>query len=220
MEIKAVIYDMDGIIIDSEPLWREAEITTFSKVGLKFTEEMCRETMGMRLYEVVEYWHNKTPWKGASTKEVEKELLKTVTALILKKGKAMEGVEASLAYFKSKNYKIALASSSAMKLIITVLNKLKLTEYFEVVNSAENLAYGKPHPEIFIKTAKELNVIPQNCLVIEDSFNGVLAAKAALMKVIAVPDNESKNDLRFSIADLKLNNLNEILNVEELGISN
>lgn len=204
---------MDGIIIDSEPLWREAEIITFGKVGLNFTEKMCRETMGMRLYEVVEYWHNKTPWNGMTTKEVEKELLKTVTSLINKRGKAMIGVVESLAYFKAKNYKIALASSSSMKLIITVLNKLKLTPYFEVINSAENLPFGKPHPEIFIKTANELKVLPINCLVIEDSFNGVLAAKAALMKVIAIPDNESKNDLRFSIADFKLTSLLDVSNV-------
>lgn len=211
MKIEAVIYDMDGIIIDSEPLWREAEITTFSKVGLNFTEEMCRETMGMRLYEVVEYWHNKTPWNGMTTKEVEKELLKTVTSLISKRGKAMEGVVESLEYFKAKNYKIALASSSSMKLIITVLNKLKLITYFEIINSAENLPFGKPHPEIFIKTANELNVLPTHCLVIEDSFNGVLAAKAALMKVIAIPDNESKNDLKFSIADFKLTSLLDVV---------
>lgn len=211
--IKAVIYDMDGVLINSEPLWREAEILTFNKVGLNFTEEMCRETMGMRLYEVVEYWYNKTPWEGMSLKEVEKELLKTVTSLIVKNGKAMEGVIESLEHFQSKGYKLALASSSAMKLIITVLNKLKIASYFEVINSAENLPFGKPHPEIFIKTAQELDVHPVNCLVIEDSFNGVLAAKSALMKVVAIPDEESRDDERFIIADKKLNSLLEIENV-------
>lgn len=210
--IKAIIYDMDGVLINSEPLWREAEIITFKKVGLNFTEEMCRETMGMRLYEVVEYWHNKMPWEGMTLKEVEKELLKTVTALIVKNGKAMEGVVASLEYFKSKGYPIALASSSAMKLIITVLNKLKIASYFEVINSAENLPFGKPHPEIFIKTAQELGVNPVDCLVIEDSFNGVLAAKAALMNVIVIPDEESKNDPRFVIADQQLESLLAIEN--------
>ncbi|MBW6482076.1 MAG: hexitol phosphatase HxpB [Vicingaceae bacterium] len=210
MDLKAVIYDMDGVIIDSEPLWREAEILTFGKVGLTFTEDMCRETMGMRLFEVVEYWHNKTPWEGMTIKEVEKELLKTVTSLINKRGVSLEGVKESLDFFKSKNYKIALASSSAMKLIITVINKLELIDYFDVINSAENLPYGKPHPEVFIKTANELGELPVNCLVIEDSFNGLIAAKAALMKTIVVPDEESKNDTRFNIADFKLNSLLEI----------
>jgi len=213
LDLKAVIYDMDGVIIDSEPLWREAEILTFGKVGFTFTEDMCRETMGMRLFEVVEYWYNKTPWEGMTIKEVEKELLKTVTSLITKRGVALKGVKESLDFFKSKNYKIALASSSAMKLIITVINKLELVDYFDVINSAENLPYGKPHPEIFIKTAKELSELPVNCLVIEDSFNGLIAAKAALMKTIVVPDKESKNDTRFNIADFKLNSLLEIENL-------
>lgn len=208
---KAVIYDMDGIIIDSEPLWREAEIITFKTVGLHFTEDMCRETMGMRLYEVVEYWYDKLGWEGKSKKQIEEELLTTVTQLILEKGTAMEGVYESLAFFKNKGYKIALASSSAMSLIDTVLNKLNLKDYFEVVNSAENLDYGKPHPMIFINTAKDLEVKPVNCLVIEDSFNGLLAAKAALMQTIVVPEEANQNNPNFNIADFNLNNLTQIL---------
>jgi len=160
--IKAVIYDMDGVLINSEPLWRKAEIITFAKVGLHFTEDMCRETMGMRLYEVVEYWFHKTPWKGKTLQEVEKELLQTVTELIINDGKALEGVKASLDFFKSKNYKIALASSSALSLIYTCLNKLGIKNYFSVINSAEKLNYGKPHPEIYLKTAVQLNVNPLN----------------------------------------------------------
>lgn len=210
---KAVIYDMDGIIIDSEPLWREAEIITFGKVGLDFTEDMCRETMGMRLIEVVEYWYEKTPWNGASLHEVEKMLLDKVTNLIIEKGEALPGVEESLAYFKTKGFKIALASSSASSLIVTVLKKLNIKEHFELANSAEHLTYGKPHPEIFIKTSEQLGVKPMNCWVIEDSFHGVLAAKAALMKVIAVPDNENKGDKRYAIADYELNSLNDILSL-------
>ena len=126
------------------------------------------------------------------------------------KGFAMDGVNESINLFKSKGYKVALASSSASSLIAAVLNKLNLAEAFEVVNSAENLAYGKPHPEIFIKTAEQLKVKPNNCWVIEDSFHGVLAGKAALMKVIAIPDDEAKNDNRFAIADYQLNSLSEI----------
>ena len=208
--IKAVIYDMDGIIIDSEPLWREAEIITFRTVGLEFTEDMCRETMGMRLPEVVEYWYDKLGWEGKSLQQIEEELLATVTQLILQKGTHINGVNQSLKYFKKKGLKIALASSSAMSLIKTVLDKLELNEYFEVVNSAENLDFGKPHPMIFINTAKDLGVKPVNCLVIEDSFNGLLAAKAALMKTIVVPEEENWNNPNFNIADFNLTSLTQI----------
>lgn len=164
----------------------------------------------MRLYEVVEYWYVKTPWEGLSIKEVEAVLLNKVTELIIEKGVEMEGVAESLNYFKSKGYKIALASSSALSLINIILKKLDIAGEFEVINSAELLDYGKPHPEIFIKTAKQLNVKPIDCLVIEDSFHGVLAAKAAVMKVIAIPEEKYHNDPRFSIADYNIKSLNEI----------
>lgn len=201
---------MDGVIIDSEPLWREAEKIIFKTVGLDFTDDMCRETMGMRLYEVVEYWYDKLGWEGKSLKQIEIELLATVTDLIIEKGEAMEGVHSSLNYFKSKGLKLALASSSAMSLITTVLNKLELSSYFEAVNSAEHLDFGKPHPMVFIKTAQELNVKPINCLVIEDSFNGLIAAKAALMKTIVVPDKENWDNPNFNIADFNLTSLIQI----------
>ncbi len=205
---------MDGLIIDSEPLWREAEKITFKTVGLTFTDDMCRETMGMRLAEVVEYWYNKLGWEGKSLQQIETELLETVSQLIIDKGVELEGVEASLVYFKAKGYKIALASSSHMSLIKTVLNKLNITEYFEIINSAEHLEYGKPHPIIFIKTAKDLGVDPVNCLVLEDSFHGLIAAKAALMKTIVVSDKENWDNPNYNIADFNLKSLTQIIDLK------
>ncbi|MCD6543586.1 MAG: hexitol phosphatase HxpB [Flavobacteriaceae bacterium] len=213
MKIKAIIFDMDGILINSEPLWRQAEIETFAKVGLSFTDAMCMQTMGMRTSEVIEYWYKITPWTGKTVKEVENELLQRVTQLILEEGDAMKGVVFALDYFKEKGLKIALASSSATSLIEAVIDKLQIKKYFEFIESAEYLDFGKPHPEIFIKTANKLGVQASECLVIEDSFNGVLAAKAALMKVIAIPDDESKSDKRFVIAEYILNDLEQIKEV-------
>ena len=201
---------MDGVLINSEPLWRQAEIETFATVGLSFTDEMCMQTMGMRTSEVIDYWFKITPWTGKSVKEVENELLRRVTQLILEEGDAMKGVVFALEYFKEKGLKIALASSSAMGLIEAVIDKLHIKKYFEVIESAEYLDFGKPHPEIFIKTAKQLDVHANECLVIEDSFNGILAAKSAMMKVVAIPDEESRNDNRFVIADHILNDLEQI----------
>jgi len=208
--IKAVIYDMDGVIIDSEPLWREALIHCFNKVGFDFTQDKCRVTQGMRLIEVVEYWYAQQPWDGKSIEAVEQDILSKVTQLITEKGIAMEGVYESISLFKAKGYKISLASSSASSLINVVLDKLNIRDEFEVVNSAEFLKLGKPHPEVFIKTAEDLNVSAINCLVIEDSFYGVLAAKAAVMQVIAVPEEKYHNDPRFSIADYNLKSLKEL----------
>lgn len=211
--IKAVIYDMDGVIIDSEPLWREALIHCFNKVGFDFSQDKCRVTQGMRLIEVVEYWYADQPWEGVSIQEVEQDILAKVTSLIAEKGIAMEGVYESIKLFQSKGYKLGLASSSASSLINVVLEKLDIKNEFEVINSAEFLALGKPHPEVFIKTAKDLNVAAINCLVIEDSFHGVLAGKAALMQVIAIPESKYHNDNRFSIADYNLKSLKELENI-------
>ena len=213
MSIRAIIYDMDGVLIDSEPLWRQAEIETFAKVGLSFTDEMCMQTMGMRTSEVIDFWYAKTPWTGKTKKEVEIELMQRVTQLIIEEGDTMKGVVYSLDYFKEKGLKIALASSSSTSLIEAVIKKLQIKSYFEVINSAEFLDFGKPHPEIFIKTAQNLGLQPNECLVIEDSFNGVLAAKSARMKVIAIPDEESKNEDRFIIADYILNDLEQIKDI-------
>ena len=208
--IKAVIYDMDGVIINSEPLWREALIHCFNEVGFDFSQDKCRKTQGMRLIEVVEYWYTEQPWDGKSIIDVEQEILQTITDLIIEKGTKMEGVASSINYFRSKGYKIALASSSSLSLINTVLDKLNIGNEFDAISSAENLDYGKPHPEVFIKMALQLNVKPMECLVIEDSFHGVLAGKSALMQVIAIPEEKYHNDARFSIADYNIKSLNEI----------
>jgi sugar-phosphatase len=114
-----------------------------------------------------------------------------------------------LEFFKNKSLRLALASSSPMLLIDTFLEKFHLQKYFEVKHSAEFEEYGKPHPGVYINTARMLNVHPSACLAFEDSFNGVLAAKSAMMKAVAVPDEYHFPDKRFAIADLKIKSLEE-----------
>jgi mannitol-1-/sugar-/sorbitol-6-/2-deoxyglucose-6-phosphatase len=201
---------MDGILINSEPLWREAEKKAFSVIGRYMTDDMCRETMGYRTREVADYWYEKNPWQGISCEELTQLIEKNVKQLIIESGKAMEGVHTSLDFFKSQGYCIALASSSSVELINTVVDKLNIRPYFTEIVSAENEKYGKPHPAVFIKTAELIKINPAKCIVIEDSFNGVIAAKAAKMKVIAIPDPEEKSNSKFGIADKVLSSLLQI----------
>jgi len=208
--LKAVIFDMDGVLVDSEPMWRIVMIKGFCSVGLDFTEADCRKTTGMRLDEVIEHWHKLTPWDSKSNKELHDEIIDDLCAMIMDKGVAMSGAIEAIEYFAKKNFKIGLASSSNNKLIATVIKKLGVEKHFESINSAEHLAYGKPHPQVFLDCANDLGVKPENCLVIEDSVNGVIAAKAAKMKAIAVPDAEHCNDKRFAIADVCLTSLLEM----------
>jgi len=206
----AVIYDMDGLIIDSEPFWRLAEMKVFAKVGLLLTEKDCMETTGFRFDEVVEHWYHKQPWAGKSKQQIHDEVLDEMESAITHHAQAMKGVHTSLDFFKSKNIKMAVASSSAMRLIKATVKKLKIEHYFDLLVSAEHETHGKPNPAVFIRTANGLNVRADKCLVLEDSFNGILAAKAAKMKCVAVPYPEDFNNPKLIIADWKLNSLEEL----------
>lgn len=200
-QIKAVIFDMDGLLIDSEPYWKIAEKEVFGKLGLNLTDELLRQVMGFRLNEVVLHWYNHQPWPNPDFAATEQDVLNTVTELIYNNATAMAGVYELLNHLQLKNLPMAVASSSAKPLIDVVLNKLNITSYFKHVHSAQFEAYGKPHPAIFLKVAQLFGVEPTQCLVLEDSVNGVIAAKAARMQCFAIPEQEKLNDPRFTIAD-------------------
>jgi sugar-phosphatase len=121
----------------------------------------------------------------------------------------LPGVIQTLELCKSNGYKIALASSSAMSLINVVVDKLNIRHYFDLLVSAEFEPYGKPHPSVFITTANQLNVLPTECLVFEDSVNGMIAAKAARMKCIVVPEAEKQQEPYWQLANQKLKTLED-----------
>ena len=210
-EIKAVIFDMDGVLIDSEPLWRKAMIEGFASIGVLITEEDCKKTTGNRLKEVVEYWFEKLNILDFLPTEIEHRIINMLVKLINNEGKAISGVIEVINFCKNKNIKIGLATSSSNQLMEAVLEKLNLKNTFKSSISAENMEYGKPHPEVFLSCASQLQISPLECIVIEDSINGVIAAKAAFMRVIALPEQENINNHKFSIADYKLNNMQEVL---------
>lgn len=209
-EIKAVIFDMDGVLINSEPFWKQAEIKVFDSVGIDFLRVGGEQTVGLRIDEVVDFWYVKYPWKNKSRAAVVKEIMDEMEALIQSKGEALSGVHQILSKLEEHNFKIGLASSSYTVLIEATLSKLEIGPYFNYTLSAEELAYGKPHPEVYLTVARKLNLYPNECLVVEDSFNGVLAAKAAKMQVVAIPDGTHTPDPRVMIADLQLDSLHEL----------
>lgn len=198
---------MDGLLIDSEPFWQRAEIEIFRSVGVNLNREMCMETMGLRIDEVIHYWYRKSPWKNMSYEELQGKIITRVIEYIRTEGKVMPGVFETIELLKGNQYKLALASSSHFIIIKAVIEKLKLGTYFEVVHSAEMEEFGKPHPAIYINTARLLGLSPLSCMAFEDSFNGLIAAKAARMKTIAIPDPSHFQQSRFDIADLKLSSL-------------
>jgi len=201
--IKAVIFDMDGLLVNSEPYWKIAEKQVFGELGLDLSDDLLRQVMGFRLSEVVKHWYNYQPWPSPDFEKTELDVLVAVTDLIIKYAEPMQGVYKVLDYYRQKDIPIALASSSARQLISAVLNKLNIENYFKFIHSAAFEFYGKPHPAIFLTVAEKLNILPENCLVFEDSINGVVAAKAAKMQCIAIPEPEKYTDNRFYIADEK-----------------
>jgi len=116
-KIQAAIFDMDGLLIDSEPLWQEAEKRIFAEVGIELTTAMCEQTMGMRIDEVVGHWYKFKPWTNKDLKELEHEVVNEVEHLIRTKGEPMPGVDHIISFFKNKNLRLAVASSAHLRLI-------------------------------------------------------------------------------------------------------
>jgi len=208
---KAVIFDMDGILIDSEPFWMEAEIEIFGNLGITLTRELCEKMQGVKISDVVKIYRNQFSWENKTNEQLELEITEHVKNSIRTRGAKMKGVDAALAFFSSHHFSVALASSSSMDLITTVLDKLKLHEWFSVVHSSEFERAGKPEPDVFLGAAARLGVLPHECVVIEDSYNGLLAASRAGMKSIAVPASFVYNNPKFDIATIKLQSL-ELIN--------
>ena len=206
--IKGVIYDMDGLIINSEPLWKTAEIESFKEIGVDFTMEMCAQTTGMRIDEVVNFWWNKLKWENFTQKDIVNSIEKKMIHLIKNKGELLPGVLDSLNLLYKAQITIALASSSSMLLINTTLDTLKIRKYFQFIHSAENEIAGKPNPAVFLSTAKSMKIHPKNCLVLEDSKAGMLAGLNANMRTIVIPEQNSNfNWAKQSFKTLK--SLNE-----------
>ena len=214
--IKAVIFDMDGLLIDSEPFWRLSQKNIFSKQGINLGEKDFESFMGKRVDEVVAIIFSRFPNQDKTQAETAELIIDSVINLVIEKGLALPGVEKTLKELQQKNYKIGLASSSNLKIIKAVLKKLDIESYFDVVHSAQFEEYGKPHPQTFISTAKMLGVAHSECLVLEDSFHGVIAALAANMKCVAIPDTKANNLKRFIIADQVLESM-EDFSIENLA---
>jgi HAD superfamily hydrolase (TIGR01509 family) len=207
--IEAAIFDLDGIVIESEPYWKETEKKVFAGVGLNLTTEMCKRTIGLDTYDTIKFWYSEMPWEGKDFTRLHREIIETMRLTILDKVHLKEGFLQTFRMLKRKSIPVAVATSSPPVLIETALNKFGLLGEFDILHSSEKEEFGKPHPGVYLSTSRELGKDPGNCLAFEDSFNGAIAAKAARMKVVTVPDPAEFNDKRFDFSDLKLSSLLE-----------
>lgn len=209
MSINTIIFDMDGLLIDSEPLWYEAAQESFATFGISIDQDAYNQTTGLRTREFLHHWFTHFGVNLAHIEKTDKDITTRVIEKVIQKGNVMPGVHQSISMVQNAGLKIGLASSSPMSLIERVVEKLELNNAFAVLTSAEALPYGKPNPQVFINCAMALNSHPTECLCVEDSFNGMIAAKAARMKCLVVPHPEQFMQERWNIADKKLFTLSE-----------
>lgn len=205
--ISAVIFDMDGVLIDSEPFWQRAEVKIFGEVGIDLTPADTDRTIGLRIDDVVAYWFDKHPWTDRSARDVQDAIVAEVVRLVRSEGVPMRGVPEALDFSLKKQLALGLATSSPFSLIDAVLERLGAQTKFDVVCSAANEEFGKPHPAVYLTAARRLDVSPEQCLVVEDSLYGVEAGKAAGMVVVAVPAPYQYDEKGFDQADYKLRSL-------------
>lgn len=209
-QFEAFIFDMDGVLIDSEPLWKIAMEQTFQEVGCNLTKKDFQKTVGMRIDEVVSYWYHHTGWQNVSEKEVENRIVNRMIHLIEENGKPLPGVVDTLNLLKAKGVKIGLATSSYAILIAAVLRTLDIQDAFHYVHSAEHEKYGKPHPAVYLTVAEKLGVNPKSCLVIEDSLSGIIAGKAAKMTVVCIPEKTHHPEPKLIIADHQFESMEDL----------
>ena len=210
MKIKAIIFDMDGVLIDSEPFWAEAIVEVFARYGISLHKGDPQKTRGLRIAEVVDYWLEVKGRDRSLTTTLVQKILERVNELVLERGKIFEGVGHVMKIAYDHHLMVAVATSSPRFLAENFLDKVGIKADLKVIRTGETVEYAKPHPEIYLLTARDLGVDPTECLVIEDSVQGVIAAKAARMFCFAIPEKAQQNDPRFAIADRKLSGLSQI----------
>ena len=209
MTVRATVFDMDGLLIDSEVLWHRAEVEIFGELGVPITLEQDRSTKGMYVDEVVAFWYARYPWKGPNREAVSDALLARVGELIEGEGRLLPGATRAIDLARERG-PVALASSTPRPLIERSLRHFGLLDLFASVHSADVEPFGKPHPGVFLTAAAALGLAGPACLVFEDSAAGVLAAKAGRMNVVAVPVAEDRLEAAFSLADLVLDSLEDL----------
>ena len=205
----AFIFDMDGVIIDSEPIHFEIDIKTMKHFGVKISNEELEKYVGMTNPEMWELIKSEYSIIESIDEIISYQLENKIKVLQGLDIEPIEGIKELLIKLKDEDIPIAVASSSPRKFIEEVLIKFNLIDYFQYIVSGEEVVKGKPSPDIYIEAAKQLGVDTKHCVVIEDSRNGVTAAKKAGMKCIGYKNINSGNQ-DLSQADMIIESIKEI----------
>lgn len=214
--IAAVVLDMDGLLIDTEPVWRTAAREVLANLGIDLTEADLLDTTGVRVDEMTAAFLTRHPAPAPappvpldlSPAQVADRITDLVVDYVAREGEPMPGVPEAIALFGRLGLRLAIASSSPERLIDAVCARLKLD--IDIRCSALDEPRGKPAPDVYLAAARRLRLTPARCLAVEDSPAGVVAAKDAGMTCVAVPDPLLTGDPRYRRADLVLPSLAEL----------
>lgn len=206
--LKAIIFDMDGVLIDSEPLHLTAMQEFLRGMNVDYSEEMNREFLGRKDLLIAEILIQRFSLKLSPHEFVERKE-KILQRLLQNQSVARPGVHSLLNAAKNAGIPMAVASSATLAAIQLVMRVLSIREYFLHFCSGEEVEHSKPSPDIFLLAAKRLDLPPDSCMVIEDSLNGLKAAKSAGMFSIAIPCAATAHQ-DHSIADMNLSSLEEL----------
>jgi beta-phosphoglucomutase-like phosphatase (HAD superfamily) len=206
--VEAVVLDMDGLLIDTEPVWRAAQSAVFAGFGVALSESDLLDSTGQPIEELIPVWRRAAKIE-LTDNEIADRIIDRVIAYVKARGQPMPGVTAAIALFERCGLRLAIASSSPLRLIDAVCDRLGLTR-ITVRCSAMDEARGKPAPDVYLTAARRLGVAAASCLALEDSPAGIASARSAGMRCVAVPDPLLAADPRYREADLVLESLTRL----------
>jgi HAD superfamily hydrolase (TIGR01509 family) len=207
--IEAAVFDMDGVLIESEEVWDAVREDYVRERGGRYDDEVQRAMMGMSSHEWSRYLHE-TAGVPDEPEEINAEVVRRMLAAYREHLPLFDGAVGAVRRL-AERYPLAVASSSNRPLIDTVLEVAGLKQYFKATVSSEEVARGKPAPDVYLEAARRLDVSPEGCVAIEDSHSGIRSAKAARMRVVAIPNPSYPPDEEaLAQADTVIRSLDEL----------
>ena len=215
--LRAVIFDLDGVLADSEPWWNKIDAKLLAEYGVDYHGEYHREVLGVSYRLAVEFYETKfgisVPTEELVKRrgEIATEFFANRVGLFPNAKRVLEELRKIRPPGSDMKLRLALATSSVSTSARPFLDRHHLTRFFDVVVTGDEIERGKPEPDIYLSTAEKLGLRPNECLVVEDSLSGIAAAKAAKMRVAAIPDRRFVDPREYEKkADFLLNDLANI----------
>ena len=207
---RVVIFDLDGVLADSEPWWNEIDAKLLAQYGVRYRGEYHRNVLGVSYRLAVEFF-KKAFGLSVSTDELIQRRGEIATEFFANRVGLFPSAKEVLQELRRMNLRLAVATSSVSASARPFLDRHQLTAFFDVIVTGDEIEHGKPHPDIYLRAAAKLNVAADACLVIEDALAGIAAAKAAKMCVAAIPDGRFVDPHEYEKeADYLLGSLSEI----------